>query len=169
MRFLRPDGVHLNDVRNKCDIIFDHGPQLPSGWDILPLKNGLEIKKRFIIPSKQTNRAELELRLVVFQSCTLQYRLNDMEEQTLVLTGPEPGKTAITRNIRIPVQYPALDGVYRFRIESISLSGSNQTAAGLFVDFRRNYGRTEIDREIFPGEAVIRLECFSGFSSANGQ
>ena len=93
MRSLRPDGVRLDDVTNKRQIIFDHGPQLPLGWELLPLKNGMEIRKQFILPpSKGYVRGKLELRLVVFQTCTVSCRINDGEEILISLAGPEHGK-----------------------------------------------------------------------------
>lgn len=163
MRFLRPDGVHLNDVRNKCDIIFDHGPQLPLGWELLPLKNGMEIRKQFILPPQnKANNTKLELRLVVFQTCTVSCRINDGEEILISLAGPEHGKAVVMRNIHIPAGLPTADGIYRIRIES-GLPSGEQAAAGLFMDLRRNYGRTHLDGKVFPGEAVIRLELLLGF------
>lgn len=161
MRVLRPDGVCLDDVEKKQVIVFDHGPQLPLGWDVLPLKNGMEIRKHFVMPKSTCTSAQLELRLVVFQPCTILYRINDGEEKALSLAAPGHGKTAEMRNIRIPLHTPAVDGIYRIRLES-GLT-SNGESAGLFVDMRRNYGRTFIDGKPFPGEAVIRLELMRGF------
>lgn len=161
MRVLRPNGVCLDDIEKKQMIVFDHGPQLPLGWEVIPLKNGMEVRKHFVMPKTSYTSAQLELRFVVFQSCSVQYRINDGEEKTLVLAGPGRGKTAEMRNIRIPLQTPAIDGIYRIRLES-GLT-SNGESAGLFVDFRRNYGRTYIDGKPFPGEAVIRLELMRGF------
>ena len=66
------------------------------------------------------------------------------------------------RNIRIPTGFPSADGMYRIRIES-GLPSGEMEAAGLFMDLRRNYGRTSVDGKPFPGEAVIRLELLQGF------
>ena len=163
MRILRPSGVCLEDVKQKRTIVFDHGPQLPLGWELLPLKNGMEIRKQFIPPTQnKANNVELELRFAVFQTCTFQCRINDGEEIPISLAGPEPGKSAVMRNTRIPVGQPAADGIYRIRIES-GLPSGEQEAAGLFMDLRRNYGRTGVDGKVFPGEAVIRLELLQGF------
>ena len=163
MRSLRPDGVRLDDVTNKRQIIFDHGPQLPLGWELLPLKNGMEIRKQFIMPPQnKANNTKLELRFAVFQTCTLQCSINDGEEILISLAGPEHGKTVVMRNIHIPAGLPTADGIYRIRIES-GLPSGEQAAAGLFMDLRRNYGRTHLDGKVFPGEAVIRLELLHGF------
>ena len=163
MRTLRPSGVCLEDVKQKRAIVFDHGPQLPLGWELLPLKNGMEIRKQFILPQqKMVNGTILELRVVVFQTCILQCRINDGEEIQVPLVGPEPGKSAAMRNIRIPTGFPSADGMYRIRIES-GLPSGEMEAAGLFMDLRRNYGRTSVDGKPFPGEAVIRLELLQGF------
>ena len=41
---------------------------------------------------------------------------------------------------------------------SLSFPGLAPGQAGLAVDFQRNYGRTVYRGEVFPAEAVIRLE-----------
>jgi hypothetical protein len=48
------------------------------------------------------------------------------------------------------------DGIFRITMEEGNSAPGQEL--GLFIDMRRDYGRTYVDGKHFPGEAVIRLK-----------
>ena len=157
MRFLRPDGVRL-DWASGQTAIFDHGPDLPKPWQIMPLKPGMTIEKRLVIPPELQNKpgkAYLELRCIIQYANNGKLRLNgdNLLEYNL---GIPPNKPFMFWTIAFQLDKIPADGIFRITMEEGNSAPGQEL--GLFIDMRRDYGRTYVDGKSFPGEAVIRLK-----------
>ncbi len=142
MRLVRPDGVHgkLADGR---EMRLDNGPVSFGGWRLLELRRGTRLEKRFARLPDAPGQDEVA---VTFQAATAGRLLLKINGRTETVAFPRPGE--VVR--KFPVALDANDAV---TLEVLSVSGS----ITLPVDFQRDYGRTRVDGEAFPAEAVMRL------------
>lgn len=155
MRMLRPDGVRLDWMTGRT-VVFDHGPDLPDPWQIIPLKPGTMLEKRLIVPDELKGKPGiLELHCVTQCANQGRLRLNGKYAMNYQLAGPKPGEYVAFWTLAFQMDAIPADGVFRIAVEEgVAVPGQE---LGLFVDLRRDYGRTFFNGESFPGEAVIRL------------
>lgn len=145
MRSVRPRGVHelLSDGRM---MYLDNGPVTFGDWRLVQLLPGLRITKKFAVdPDWKGRKAELELSLFSENAGTVMLSVNGMQ-YPFVLPG---GEQTIRR---IPLPHPS------DTVEVVMLSPVD----GIFcyIDYQRDYGRTLVNGEPFPGELVCRLFVF---------
>lgn len=149
MRLARPDGVRLLEADRA--ILLDHAPNYLDGWSLLPLNGRIEVVKRFSANGLDSDRNEwkaatLDLALLPETTRPFVIECNGMR---MVRTPDAPGFLSDFRIGPIPVP----DDL-SFRI---SFPGLPKDALFLPVDFHRSYGRTKVDAEEAPFEAVVRL------------
>lgn len=157
MRLLRPDGVRLDWASGQTSV-FDHGPDLPQPWQIMSLKPGMTLEKRLIIPPELLNKpgkAFLELRCIIQHVNQGKLRLNGDNVLEYTLNIP-PNKPFMFWTIAFTLDKIPADGIFRITMEEGNSAPGQEL--GLFMDLRRDYGRTFVNGKPFPGEAVIRLK-----------
>lgn len=127
-------------------MVLDHGPRTFGAWRGLPIKSGVMIQKRFIIPSGQSEGTMTTLSVPLFWATPGRTEVVLNGKETVSVTADSPGKRTLSITSPIPekgvyiVEFPEVDG-------ELYLLG----------DFQRDYGRTLIDGRKVPCELVARV------------
>ena len=144
MRYVRPDGVTTR-LDNSILLIKDNGPATFGGWMPKKIKNGMTIKKKFVISPNVSKDSKITLRLpIIWKS---------------------PGSTEISVNGKVFYafsQFPRRE-TREFNIpfpsdDEIEIK-FNQVKSELFIflDTQRFYSRTSINGKTSQAELVVNL------------
>ncbi len=142
MRSVRPHGVHELLTNGKM-MYLDNGPMTFGDWKPLQLLPKVRITKKFAVkPVPGEKAAEFELSLFSENAGTVTLSVNGARYDFVF---PEGGWTTHW----IPLPRPS------DTVELVMLSVKDDIY--FRVDYQRDYGRTQINGEPFPGELVCRL------------
>ena len=151
-KLTRPDGVRLETA--SMIMAHDNGPNYLDGWAAAKLDGGVTFSKTFsakdIDLSKYPN-AYVTVTFYTEQPRTIEVVCNGKRET--VSLAPHD----LYRLPLIPVRlgpFPVPEDL----TFTFSFQGLAPDQVGLAVDFHRDYGRTTYQGEVFPAEAVVRLE-----------
>ena len=132
----------------------DNGPNYLDGWMAANLNSGVTFSKTFSAHGMDLSKyakAYVTVTLYTLESRTIEIVCNGKRETVNLIPHD------LYRLPLIPVRlgpFPVSpDLTFTF-----SFPGLAQDQAGLAVDFQRDYGRPTYQGEVFPAEAVVRLE-----------
>jgi 4-amino-4-deoxy-L-arabinose transferase-like glycosyltransferase len=148
----RPDGVRLETAAMFLE--HDNGPNYLDGWDAVKLDSGVTVSKSF--SARGLDLSKYSKAYVTATFCTDQPR-----EINMVCNGKRETVSLAPFDLYrlpfIPVRFGPFpvspDLTFTFSFPELAPG-----EAGMAVDFQRDYGRTAYRGEVFPAEAVIRLE-----------
>lgn len=150
--FARPDGVRLETASSL--LAHDNGPCYLDGWDAAKLDGGTTVSKTFSgrgLDLSKYSKAYVTATFYTERPRTIEVVCNGRRE-TVSLAPHDLFSLPF-----IPVRFGPFpvspDLTFTF-----SFLGLAPDQAGLAVDFHRDYGRTAYRGEVFPAEAVVRLE-----------
>jgi len=147
MALARPDGVRLETA--KMFLEHDNGPNYLDGWMAAGLDGGVTVAKSF--SARGLDPAKYSKAYVTATFCT---------DRPLVMDAVCNGKAEAVE-LSSPGLNPVRFGPFPVSPDltfSFSFPRLPPDQVGLAVDFHRDYGRTTYRGEVFPAEAVIRLE-----------
>ena len=151
-KLTRPDGVRLETA--SMLLAHDNGPNYLDGWMAANLDGGVTFSKTFSAHgmdlSKYSN-AYVTVTLYTLESRAIEVVCNGKRQ--VVTLAPHD----LYRLPLIPVRlgpFPVPEDL----TFTFSFPGLAPDQVGLAVDFHRDYGRTTYRGEVFPAEAVMRLE-----------
>ncbi len=151
-KLTRPDGVRLKTA--SMLLAHDNGPNYLDGWMAANLDGGVTFSKTFSAHgmdlSKYSN-AYVTVTLYTLESRAIEVVCNGKRQ--VVTLAPHD----LYRLPLIPVRlgpFPVPEDL----TFTFSFPGLAPDQVGLAVDFHRDYGRTTYRGEVFPAEAVVRLE-----------
>ncbi|HPO91686.1 MAG TPA: hypothetical protein PLJ44_11305, partial [Victivallales bacterium] len=142
MRFIRPDGtkVKLNEEKT---LILDNGPFTFGGWELIALKEGDEILKKFSIPFQAGCVAKFSFEIYFLTSGKVVLEVNGIEKE---ISSDHEGKVEKIISLE---NLPAPE----INIKIKTLDAKILTV----IDTQRNYLRTFINKKNPGGELVSRL------------
>ena len=150
--FARPDGVRLETHYEF--LAHDNGPNYLDGWSAAKLDGGVTVSKTFStrdLDLSKYSKAYVTMTFYTEQPRVIDVVCNDKRETVSLAPHGLYGLPFI------PVRFGPFpvspDPTFTF-----SFPGLPPDQAGLAVDFQRDYGRTAYRGEVFPAEAVVRLE-----------
>lgn len=151
-KLTRPDGVRLETATAFLE--HDNGPNYLDGWSAAKLDGNVSFSKSF--SARGLDLGKYSKAYVTATFCTEQPRVIHA-----VCNGrPAAVSLAPTDQYRLPF-IPVRFGPFPVSPEltfTFSFPGLAPDLVGLAVDFQRDYGRTTYRGEVFPAEAVVRLE-----------
>ena len=151
-KLTRPDGVRLKTA--SMLMAHDNGPNYLDGWMAANLNSGVTFSKTFsakdIDLSKYSN-AYVTVTFYTEQSRAIEVVCNGKRETVNLIPH------GLYRLPLIPVRLGPFP-VPKDLNFTFSFPGLASDQVGLAVDFHRDYGRTTYQGEVFPAEAVVRLE-----------
>lgn len=136
-RWFRPDGVVV--AFGGTPYRLDHGPMTFGGWEMIELKPGQKLTKRFAGFSAP---GEVEWTVLTGKPGRIRCRVNGISR---TFPADKPGFA----KLRFPVT-PKEGG---FTVEIVGFTGEHW----LFYDAQRDYGRSELDGMPLDGEWIMRL------------
>lgn len=151
-RLTRPDGVRLETA--PMIMAHDNGPNYLDGWMAAKLDGGVTFSKTFSahgMDLSQYSKAYVTVSFFTEQPRAIEVVCNGKRQ--VVTLAPHD----LYRLPLIPVRlgpFPVPEDL----TFSFSFPGLAPDQVGLAVDFHRDYGRTTYRGEVFPAEAVVRLE-----------
>ena len=152
MKPARPDGVRLETASMFLE--HDNGPYYLDGWSAAKLDGGVTVSKTF-----SARGLDLSKYSKAYVTATFYTELPRVIEA--VCNGKaESVRLAPTGLQRLPF-IPVRFGPFPVSPEltfTFSFPGLAPDQVGLAIDFHRDYGRTVYRGEVFPAEAVMRLE-----------
>jgi len=154
MRCVRPHGITMTYGENEAEQL-DHSTFFNGNRDIIPLRPGLTLTKRFSPASTGTKyeRASLEFEFFAEQPDELTVEVNGVPCE-LKLANPVRAGVPLYQ-AETPTALPPLDGTYHVRFIR-----SKTGKTSLMTDITRDYGRTEVDGRTVPAEACVRLHLY---------
>ena len=151
-KLTRPDGVRLETA--SMLMAHDNGPNYLDGWAAANLNSGVTFSKTF--SAHGLDRSKYSKAYVTVTFYTEQSRAVDV-----VCNGKRETATLVPYDLyRLPL-IPVRLGPFPVPEDltfAFSFPGLAPDQVGLAVDFHRDYGRTTYLGEVFPAEAVVRLE-----------
>ena len=151
MRLVRPDGVLLEYGESEAERL-DHSTIFNGNRDMIALKPGVTLVKRFSPAQEGTKYEKAALRFEIFaeKPDVLRMEVNGVPFELNLETPVRAGLPLYEAETGwLP---PSQDGTYRIRI-----TGSDSGESALLTDVTRDYGRTEADGKTIPAEACVRL------------
>lgn len=148
----RPDGVRLKTA--SMLLAHDNGPSYLDGWSVAKLDGTASFSKSF-------SARGLDLSQYTKAYVTAMFYTEQPRVVNAVCNGrPAAISLTPTDQYRLPL-IPVRFGPFPVSPEltfTFSFPGLAPDLIGLAVDFQRDYGRTTYRGEVFPAEAVVRLE-----------
>ncbi len=152
MKLARPDGVRLETA--SMLMTHDNGPNYLDGWAAAKLDGGVTFSKTF--SAHGIDLSKYSKAYVTLMTCSEQPRVIEV-----VCNGKRETVSLDPHDLyRLPL-IPARLGPFPVPEDltfTFSFPGLPPDRTGLAVDFHRDYGRTTYQGEVFPAEAVVRLE-----------
>ena len=151
-KLARPDGVRLETA--SMLMTHDNGPNYLDGWAAAKLDGGVTFSKTF--SAHGIDLSKYSKAYVTLMTCSEQPRVIEV-----VCNGKRETVSLDPHDLyRLPL-IPARLGPFPVPEDltfTFSIPGLPPDWTGLAVDFHRDYGRTTYQGEVFPAEAVVRLE-----------
>ncbi len=151
-KLTRPDGVRLETA--SMLLTHDNGPNYLDGWAAAKLDGGVTFSKTF-------SPHNLDLSKYSNAYVTVTFFTEQPREIEVVCNGKRQVVTLTPHDLyRLPL-IPVRLGPFPVPEDltfTFSFPGLAPDQVGLAVDFHRDYGRTAYQGEVFPAEAVVRLE-----------
>ena len=141
-RWFRPDGISV--TFGGAPYRLDHGPMTFGGWELIEMRSGLKLEKRF---AHFSSPGEVEWTILTSKPGRIRYRVNGVSR---TYQAEKPG----LEKLRFPVT-PRNGG---FSVEIAGFTGEHW----LFYDTQRDYGRSELEGSPLGGEWIMRLYETSG-------
>ncbi|MCF7791136.1 MAG: glycosyltransferase family 39 protein [Victivallales bacterium] len=156
MRYVRPWGTEVS-LGDKS-MIADNGPLLYGSWDLLPLKEGIVVEKKFSLNSiKKFNNIIFEMPVIFTETGYIVIGING-SNYTVVSQKKE--KVELTCNLK-DLKYLNISETNRetlkIYIKIIKIKGK----ACCIVDRQRNYNRTAVNNKNISAELVSRIFIFN--------
>ncbi|MBR3506672.1 MAG: glycosyltransferase family 39 protein [Lentisphaeria bacterium] len=151
-KLTRPDGVRLETA--SMLLAHDNGPNYLDGWAAAKLDGGVTFSKTF-------SAHGIDLRKYANAYVTVSFFTEQPRKIEVVCNGKRETVSLAPHDLyRLPL-IPVRLGPFPVPEDltfTFSFPGLAPDHAGLAVDFHRDYGRTAYQGEVFPAEAVVRLE-----------
>ena len=151
-RLTRPDGVRLETA--SMLMAHDNGPNYLDGWMAANLNSGVTFSKTF-------SAKDIDLSKYSNAYATVTFYTEQSRAIEVVCNGKRETVNLIPHGLyRLPL-IPVRLGPFPVPKDlnfTFSFPGLAPDQVGLAVDFHRDYGRTTYQGEVFPAEAVVRLE-----------
>ena len=139
MRYVRPGGTVLAPAPGFLDTaVLDHGPESFGDWRFFPLKEGMSLTK-------------------TFAGCP------DGGEAEWTIIAETPGTLAVeSAGQRWVKSFPAGRNTWKIPAENPGTLVIRSVSGKLYIpaDFQRNYGRSQLDKELIPAEFVVRWRYY---------
>ena len=152
MAAARPDGVRLETAAMFLE--HDNGPNYLDGWSAVKLDSGVTVTKSFSARGLDLSKYSKAYITATF--------FTEKPRVIEAICNGRPVTVSLIPEGRMGMPFlPVRLGPFPVSPDltfTLSFPGLAPGLAGLAVDFQRNYGRTVYRGEVFPAEAVIRLE-----------